>query len=296
MFRIVRLCSVCGPVRSVVVTRSTAALVTGCSSGIGRATALALAEAGFPTYATARGIDSLAPLVAAGCTALACDVTDEASMSEAVAAVEAEHAAVGVLVNNAGYTEYGPLEEVGLDRWRREFETNVFGLVRMTQLALPGMRRQRWGRVVNMSSMGGQMSLPGGSAYHASKYAVEALSDVLRFEVAPFGIEVVVVQPGVIKTRFMDNALGPEPPAPPTGPYAGLVRMLDQRARAAYATTAKGASAQDVAGVVVKAVTAAHPATRYKVTAAARIVPAVRAVLPDRAWDRLLRRQFPTHG
>ena len=158
------------------------------------------------------------------------------------------------------------------------------------------MRRQGWGRVVNMSSMGGQMSLPGGSAYHASKYAVEALSDVLRFEVAPFGVDVVVIQPGVIKTRFGDTAIGAEPPAAPTGPYAGLTRIVDQRVRASFAATARGASAQDVARVIVKAVTAAHPATRYKVTATARILPAARILLPDRVWDRLLRRQFPTHG
>jgi len=230
--------------------------VTGCSSGIGKATAFALAAAGLPTYATARRVESLSELAAAGCTVLACDVTDEESMRAAVDRVLAERGAVGVLVNNAGYAEYGPLEEVGLDRWRREFETNVFGLVRLTQLVLPGMRAQQWGRVVNMSSMGGQMSLPGGSAYHASKYAVEALSDVLRFEVAPFGIDVVVVQPGVVKTRFGDTAVGAEQPDISPGPYAGLSRILDKRVSKSYAPSSGGASPEDVARVVVKAVRA----------------------------------------
>jgi NAD(P)-dependent dehydrogenase (short-subunit alcohol dehydrogenase family) len=276
-----------------MTTSSRAALVTGCSSGIGRASALALTAAGLPTYATARRVETLDELAAAGCTVLACDVTDETSMRAAVDRVVADHGALGVLVNNAGYAEYGPLEEVGLDRWRREFETNVFGLVRMTQLALPGMRAQRAGRVVNVSSMGGEMALPGGSAYHASKYAVEALSDVLRFEVAPFGVDVVVVQPGVIKTRFGDTAVGERAPAVHEGPYAGLSAVVDRRVRESYAPRTRGAGPDDVARVVVRAATTDRPRTRYKVTAQARLLPAARALLPDRAWDRLLRSQFP---
>lgn len=274
-------------------SRSRAALVTGCSSGIGRASALALAAAGLPTYATARRVDDLDDLAAAGCTVLACDVTDEKSMVAAVDRVQAEHGAVGVLVSNAGYAEYGPLEEVGLDRWRRQFETNVFGLVRLTQLVLPSMRDQRSGRVVNMSSMGGEMALPGESPYHASKYAVEALSDVLRFEVKPFGVAVVVIQPGVVKTRFGDTAVGADVPATPTGPYAGLSGVLDRRVRASYAAGTRGATPEAVAKVVVTAATTAHPRTRHKVTAQARLLPAARALLPDRAWDRLLASQFP---
>ncbi|CAN5165300.1 hypothetical protein BH18ACT9_BH18ACT9_06740 [soil metagenome] len=144
-----------------------------------------------------------------------------------------------------------------------------------------------------MSSMGGQMSLPGGSAYHASKYAVEALSDVLRFEVAPFGIDVVVVQPGVVKTRFGDTAVGAEQPDISPGPYAGLSRILDKRVRKSYAPSSGGASPEDVARVVVKAVRADRPATRYKVTVQARLLPTARALLPDRAWDALMRSQFP---
>ncbi len=166
----------------------------------------------------------------------------------------------------------------------------------MTQLVLPAMRARGSGRIINMSSMGGEMALPGGSAYHASKYAVEALSDVLRFEVAPFGVDVVVVQPGVVKTRFGDTAVGAEPPAPHTGPYAGLARTLDRRVRASYAPGAKGASPAEVAAVVLKAVQAKQPSTRYKVTAQARLLPATRALLTDRGWDRLMRSQFPTRG
>lgn len=153
---------------------SKAVLVTGCSSGIGHATAAHLADQGWTVYATARRAESIADLAEAGCNTLALDVTDEASMRAAVEAVEAAEGAVGVLVNNAGYSQSGAVETVPLDVVRRQFETNVFGLVRMCQLVLPGMRRQSWGKIVNISSMGGRLVFPGGGAYHATKYAVEA--------------------------------------------------------------------------------------------------------------------------
>ncbi|HEY2703551.1 MAG TPA: SDR family NAD(P)-dependent oxidoreductase, partial [Candidatus Dormibacteraeota bacterium] len=156
-----------------------AVLVTGCSSGIGHATAARLAGRGWTVYATARRPETLAGLAAVGCRTLALDVTDEASMSAAVATVEREAGGVGALVNNAGYSQGGAIEELPLDELRRQFETNVFGLVRMAQLVLPGMRARRSGRIVNVGSMGGRLTFPGGGAYHATKYAVEALSDAL---------------------------------------------------------------------------------------------------------------------
>src|SRR5262249_57435115 len=186
---------------------SKAVLVTGCSTGIGRATAELLATRGWPVYATARRPESIADLAARGCRTLALDVCDEASIRAAVETVERAEGAVGVLVNNAGYGQEGPFEEVPMAEVRRQFETNVFGLVRLCQLVLPGMRRQRWGKIVNLSSVGGTLTLPGGSFYHATKYAVEALSDGLRFEVQGFGIDVVLIEPGPIKTRFRDTAI-----------------------------------------------------------------------------------------
>src|SRR3990172_1128496 len=187
---------------------SRAVLVTVCSSGIGRATAERLARVGWPVFATARRVESIRDLEGAGCRCLALDVCDESSMRDAVEAVEKEHGAVGALVNNAGYGSEGPIEEIAMEEVRRQFETNVFGLLRLTQLVLPGMRRQRFGRIVNLSSMGGRLTLPGGGVYHATKYAVEALSDALRFEVRGFGIDVAVIEPGAIKTRFGDTAIG----------------------------------------------------------------------------------------
>src|SRR3954470_5319100 len=185
---------------------SRAVLVTGCSSGIGHATAERLAVRGYTVYATARRPEAIADLEARGCRVLALDVTDEESMQAAVAAVSDEQGAVGALVNNAGYSQSGAVEEVPMAEVRRQFETNVFGLVRMCQLVLPGMRAQGYGRILNMSSMGANFTFPGGGLYHATKYAVEAISDALRFEVKGFGIAVAIIQPGLITTEFGDTA------------------------------------------------------------------------------------------
>ena len=190
---------------------SRSVLITGCSTGIGRATALRLAASGWTVYATARQPATLDDLAAAGCRTLALDVTDEESMVAAVAAVEG---GVGVLINNAGYSQSGALETLSMDSVRRQFETNVFGLLRLTQLVLPGMRAAGAGKIVNLSSMGGRLVFPGGGAYHATKYAVEALSDALRMEVRRFGIDVICIEPGLIRTEFGSTAAGGV--APPT--------------------------------------------------------------------------------
>jgi NADP-dependent 3-hydroxy acid dehydrogenase YdfG len=158
---------------------SEAVLITGCSSGIGRATAEHLAAEGWKVYASARRPETIADLAAKGCETLALDVCDEQSMSAAVEKVAQAEGAVGVLVNNAGYSQSGAVETVPIDQVRYQFETNVFGLLRMCQLVLPGMRDQRWGKIVNIGSMGGRLTFPGGGIYHATKYAIEALSDAL---------------------------------------------------------------------------------------------------------------------
>jgi NAD(P)-dependent dehydrogenase (short-subunit alcohol dehydrogenase family) len=177
-------------------------LVTGCSSGIGAATAARLAGAGWNVYATARRPETLAGLEAKGCKMLALDVVDEDSRQAAVEAVVAAEGAVGVLVNNAGFSQSGAVESIPDDRVHAQFETNVFGPLALTRLVLPGMREQGWGKIVNLSSMGGRFTFPGGGLYHASKHAIEALSDALRFEVKSFGVDVIVIQPGLIRTGF----------------------------------------------------------------------------------------------
>lgn len=278
---------------------SRAVLITGCSSGIGEATARRFAEDGWPVYATARRPAELGELRERGCTTLALDVTDEASMRAAMERVEADHGAVGVLVNNAGYSQSGALETLEMERVRRQFETNVFGLLRLSQLVLPAMRRQGWGRIVNVSSMGGRFTLPGAGAYHASKHAVESLSDALRFELRGFGVDVVVVEPGIIRTRFGETAAEGLEEVEEPGPYAAFNDRVARETRAAYQRgplNALGGEAEDVARTIHRAARADRPRSRYRVTASARVMIALRRLLPDRLWDALLRSQFPPPG
>jgi NAD(P)-dependent dehydrogenase (short-subunit alcohol dehydrogenase family) len=278
---------------------SKAVLITGCSSGIGRATAERLADSGWTVYATARQIDSIAPLAEHGCKLLALDVRDDDSMRAAVQTVTDAEGAVGVLVNNAGYSQSGAVEEVPLDAVRRQFETNVFGLVRMTQLVLPGMREQGWGKIVNVSSMGGRLTFPGGGHYHATKHAVEAISDALRFEVRGFGIDVIVIEPGLIKTRFGEAAVGSiDSELPKEGPYAEFNAAVAKATAGVYEgpLARLGAGPEAVARVIERAIGARRPKTRYPVTASARLILTQRRLLRDRTWDRVMRAQFPAPG
>src|SRR3990172_1553719 len=232
---------------------SKAILITGCSTGIGRATAEHLASRGHTVYATARKPESIAELATKGCRTLALDVNDEASMQAAVRQIEQAEGAVGVLVNNAGYAQDGPIEEVPLDAVRRQFETNVFGLVRLTQLVLPGMRAQKWGRVINVSSVGGKVVFPGGGFYHATKWAVEAISEAMRFELRPFGIDVAVIEPGAIQSSYEETSLGARAGGGDGSPYAQFTRARAERVTAAYA--GKIASPDAVAKVIEHAAT-----------------------------------------
>ncbi|WBC14815.1 oxidoreductase [Micromonospora sp. WMMA1998] len=272
----------------------TAVLITGTSSGIGRATVRRLARRpDLTVYATARKVDAIADLADAGARLLPLDVTDEASMRAAVAAVEAAHGQVDVLINNAGYGEYGPVEETPMDRVRAQFETNVFGLARLTQLVLPGMRRAGRGRIVNVSSMGGRLVFPGGGYYHASKYAVEALSDALRQEVRPFGVDVAIIEPGLIRTGFgavAASSLGAG--ADPTGPYGRMVAAVDAAMAKSYRNPLLAAPPETVARVIERSVVARRPRTRYLVTAAAWAMVHTRRLLGARLFDAVNRLQF----
>ena len=272
---------------------SKAVLITGCSTGIGRATAERLVRGGHTVYATARRLEAIEDLKAAGARTLALDVTSEESMRAAVAAVEEAEGAVGALVNNAGYSQSGAVETIPLDSLRAQFETNVFGLVRMCQLVLPAMRRQGHGRIVNVSSMGGKLTFPGGGAYHATKHAVEALSDALRFEVAGFGVAVSIIEPGLIKTQFAETAVGSV--SHEDGPYAVFNTAVSAATAGAYEGPfgKLGGGPDAVAKAIEKAITARRPKTRYRVTASARVFLTQRALLPDRAWDRVVGTSFP---
>lgn len=269
-------------------------LITGCSTGIGRATAARLARAGHTVYATARKVEALAGLD--GCRTLALDVTDEDSMRAAVETVVAEHGAIGALVNNAGYSQSGAIETVEIDAVRRQFETNVFGLVRMSQLVLPSMRERGAGRIVNISSMGANFVFPGGGIYHATKYAVNAISDALRFEVAGFGIDVVIIEPGLIKTEFADAATASLSAHEPSGPYDRFNAHVGSLTAGAYESPmvkVVGGGPDRVAKAIEKAVTARRPRLRYRVTPSAKLGVPLIGLLPDRVWDAMLTRSYP---
>lgn len=274
---------------------SKAVVITGCSTGIGRATAEQMARNGHRVYATARDLETIDDLGECGCERLQLDVCDQDSIRAAVAHVVDKEGAVGVLVNNAGYGSEGPFEEVPMLEVRRQFETNVFGLIDLTQQVLPGMRAQGWGKIVNISSVGGQLVLPGGAFYHATKFAVEAMSDALRFEVQNFGIDVMVIEPGAIMTQFGDTAADRVDALPEDdSDYAEFRRTLAAAIRRTYAAKdALGGDAGDVANVIQRAIAARRPKTRYPVTIGARVYLAMRRWLSDRAIDAILRSQFP---
>ena len=273
---------------------SKAVLVTGCSSGIGHATALALARAGLPVWASARKADNLAELERAGCRVLELDVTDERSRIAAVEQVEAEHGAVGVLINNAGHGGGGPVEEVPLGMVRETFETNVFAVIRLCQLVLPGMRARRSGLIVNLGSAAGLVTPPTGCPYAMTKYAMESLCDALRPEVAPFGIRVTLIEPGAVRTRFMANSELHQPGGDEHSPYSVYKANVAKMAARAHRDGAPGVlEAGDVAAVILRAVTASRPKARYKVGSQARLAPVARRVLGDRGWDAFMRRLVP---
>jgi NADP-dependent 3-hydroxy acid dehydrogenase YdfG len=275
---------------------SKAVLITGCSTGIGRATAEHLAQKGWTVYATARKPESIADLEQKGCRTMALDVTDDQSMRAAVDQVEQAEGAVGVLVNNAGYSQSGAVESVNLDDVRRQFETNVFGLIRMCQLVLPGMRRQHYGRIVNISSMGGKMTFPGGGIYHGTKHAVEAISDALRFEVRGFGVDVVVIEPGLIKTQFGEAAVTSiEQGTSTDGAYAEFNSAVAKATAGVYdgPLARLGGGPETVARKIERAISRRKPRTRYPVTPSARIIMGIHTVLPDRGWDAFNASNFP---
>lgn len=274
---------------------SKAVLITGCSTGIGRATALQLAAVGaYTVYATARKPETLEELEAGGCRTLALDVCDEASMTAAVAAVEEAEGAVWALVNNAGYSQSGAVESIPPESVRKQFETNVFGLIRMCQLVLPKMRERGEGRIVNIGSMGGKLTFPGGGIYHATKYSLEAISDAMRWELAGFGVKVVLIEPGLITTEFGETAHGSVAAAGEGGPYAEFNRHVAKTTAAVYEgpMARLGAGPEAVAAKIEKVLAAPRPRPRYTVTPSAKLMIGQRKLLSDRMWDRAMTTQF----
>ena len=267
------------------------ALVTGASSGIGEATARQLQRAGFIVYGAARRTDRMSGLAASGVRTLPLDVISETSAGHAVAEIIATEGRIDVLVNNAGYGSYGALEDVPLEEARAQIEVNVFGLARLTQLVLPHMRAQRGGTIVNISSMGGRFATPMGAWYHASKYAVEGLSDALRLEVERFGIDVVLIEPGSIRTDWGTIAAGKLRATSSDGPYAEQAdAMAASLERSSRPGTRMASPATVIGKAVTQAATARRPRTRYRVGFGARPLIFLNRLLPDRTFDALVKR------
>ncbi|WP_314213108.1 oxidoreductase [Pseudarthrobacter equi] len=265
------------------------ALVTGASSGIGEATARKLHALGFTVYGAARRTGRLQDLARDGVRPLAMDVTDDASMLSGIGEIMAATGRIDVLVNNAGYGSYGALEDVDIDEGRRQFEVNVFGAIRLAQLALPHMRAQGSGTVVNITSMGGKIYTPLGGWYHGTKFALEALSDCLRLEVKPFGIDVVVIEPGGIETEWGAIAADFVEETSGRGPYAAQASAVARTLRSG-SNPKRNSPPSVIADAVGKAVTARNPKTRYVAGFGARPLIAARRLLTDRLFDMLISR------
>jgi len=219
------------------------------------------------------------------------DVTDDASMTAGVNRILEETGRIDVLVNNAGYGSYGAIEDVPIDEARRQFEVNVFGLARLTQLVAPHMRAQGSGTIINISSMGGRLTTPLGGWYHATKYAVEALSDALRMELRPFGIDVVVVEPGGIRTEWHTIAADHLEATAEGSAYADQIRAVAGAMRS-ESNQRRYSPPEVIARTVGRIVTAHHPRTRYAVGFMAKPLIAARRILPDRAFDQLIGAAF----
>lgn len=263
-----------------------AVLITGCSSGHGKALAKLFAKNGYPTYASARSLESIQDLKPLGCETLQIDVTDDQSVHEAVRTIEKTHSAVGILVNNAAIGMMGAMETIPIEDVKKLYETNVFGLLVMTQAVLPAMRRAGTGRIINVGSSGGEFTTPGGGVYQATKYALTSMNDAMRAELEPFGIYVSMIQPGAISSKFAENGrvLGFEE----SGPYQELMAGVHKVANEAVKEGAPGTwTPEKVAIVTYKAATARKPKARYRPGMVSKALIYTRYLLPYRMWDSM---------
>ncbi len=269
------------------------ALVTGASSGIGEATAQRLHGLGYVVYGLARRVDRMAGLDQLGVRTLAVDVTDGQATAAAIEQIVAEQGRIDVLVNNAGYGSYGAVEDVPLSEARYQFEVNLFGLARLIQLVLPHMRRQGNGRIINISSIGGKIYEPLGGWYHAAKFAVEGLSDSLRVELRPFGIDVVIIEPGAIHTEWGAISAQKLRQASAGTAYQNQAATM---AAVLESFSALASPPSVIADTIGRAATAARPRTRYVAGRGARTIITARQLLPDRAFDALITSGYQLAG
>lgn len=264
------------------------ALVTGASSGIGKETAIELSQKDFIVYAAARRTDRMQDLIAKGIRPISLDVTNDELMVNCINEILKKEGRIDVLVNNAGYGSYGAIEDVPMEEARRQIEVNLFGLARMTQLVLPGMRKNKYGKIVNISSMGGKIWTSFGGWYHAAKFAVEGFSDCLRLEVSPFGIDVIVVEPGGIKTDWGMIAAKGLKDVSVGGAYAEAATKAAEGMVKNYSGNMLS-NPELIARTIGKAVTVKRPKIRYLVGFMAKPMVFIKNVFGDRAYDRVIK-------
>ena len=267
------------------------ALVTGASSGMGKETAKRLLQEGLVVYVAARRLEQMEDLRTLGAIPLKMDITREEDVVAAVKQIQGGHGGIDVLVNNAGFGMYGSMEESTLDDARYQFEVNLFGMARLTQLALPPMRKRGAGTIINISSMGGKIYTPLGSWYHATKHAVEGWSDCLRIELAPFGIQVVIIQPGAIATEWGNVMLDPMLKRSGHGPYQVLAQAMAKAMRSSYGKAGSASPPSVVADAILQAVRARRPKTSYVMGKLAKPLRFVRTYFGDRVFDMAIMSQ-----
>ncbi|HMQ60424.1 MAG TPA: oxidoreductase [Flavilitoribacter sp.] len=267
-------------------------LITGASSGIGKATALQLIKEGHTVYGAARRVDQMEDLAQAGGHALKMDVLDEEQIVKGVRQVMDEQGKIDVLINNAGYGLYGSVEDLPLEAARRQFEVNIFGLARITKEVLPQMRERRSGKIINISSMGGKIYTPLGAWYHATKHALEGWSDCLRLELAPFKVQVVIVEPGAIATEFGDVMTDPILKNSGKGPYTGMAQKVAKATLDSYSKSSTSSPPSVIANAISRAIAARKPKTRYRAGKYAKLLVWLRVYLGDRMFDRIIMSQM----
>ncbi len=267
-------------------------LVTGASSGIGKATAKALLSKGYIVYCVARRVENMQDHKELGGIPIKMDVTKEEEMLAGIKQIQQAHGGVDILINNAGFATYGAVEDISIDEARYQFEVNLFGLARLTQLVLPHMREQAWGKVVNISSVGGKIYTPLGAWYHATKHALEGWSDCLRLELKPFNIDVIIIEPGAIVTEFTEVMLEPMLKRAGKGPYQKLAQSMANATKSSYEKKGLTSAASVIAKVIVKAVQLNKPKTRYAAGKFAKPLIWVRKYLSDRIFDKMIMSQI----
>jgi NAD(P)-dependent dehydrogenase (short-subunit alcohol dehydrogenase family) len=271
------------------------ALVTGSSSGIGFETALHLARNGFHTYASMRnlekskGITEIANTEKVPLQVVQLDVNDDRSVKEAIGKIESEQGSIDVLVNNAGYVLLGPVEQLSIEEFKEQFETNFFGVIRIIKEVLPIMRRQRGSTLVNISSSAGRIGLPLNSPYVGSKFALEGLSESIAYEVEQFGIRVVIIEPGFIRTNLINSGASPKRALDPKSPYFSLMEKVENHFKLMMENVSSSSSAEEVAKVILQAVRSENPDLRYIV---GTTMIQARMNMPDREFRKMIMQRF----